>query len=104
MGRSIRQTDDMQASDLKQIADWISGVVSRAPLPEEGYHVVFLSFTADNLAGDYAIFADGFAGGMASPEGAAHRPVGLAQGPDGALYLSDDKAGRIWRITYAAPK
>ena len=80
------------------------GSAFRAPLPEEGYHVVFLSFTADNLAGDYTIFADGFAGGMASPEGAAHRPVGLAEGPDGALYLSDDKAGRIWRITYAASK
>ena len=35
MGRSIRQTGDMQASDLKQIADWISGGVSRAPLPED---------------------------------------------------------------------
>ena len=29
------------------------------------------------------------------------RPVGLAQGPDGALYLSDDKGGRIWKITYS---
>ena len=74
----------------------------RAPLPEEGYQVIFLNFTRDNLAGDYTIFASGFAGGMTSPEGAAHRPVGLAQGPDGALYLSDDKGGRIWRITYSA--
>jgi glucose/arabinose dehydrogenase len=79
------------------------GSAFRSPLPEEGYHVVFLSFTADNLAGDYTVFANGFAGGMASPEGAAHRPVGLAQAPDGALFLSDDKAGRIWRITYSAP-
>ncbi|HEY4217327.1 MAG TPA: hypothetical protein VGM67_09315 [Gemmatimonadaceae bacterium] len=39
---------------------------------------------------------------ISSPEGAAHRPVGLAQGPDGALYLSDDRGGRIWRITYLA--
>ena len=29
-----------------------------------------------------------------------HRPTGLAVGPDGALYISDDKAGRIWRVTY----
>lgn len=77
------------------------GSAFRAPLPQEGYHVVFLRFK-EGLAADYTVFATGFAGGMASPEGAAHRPVGLAQGPDGALYLSDDKGGRIWKITYAA--
>ncbi len=31
------------------------------------------------------------------------RPVGLAVGPDGALYVSDDKAGMIYRISYALP-
>jgi glucose/arabinose dehydrogenase len=29
------------------------------------------------------------------------RPVGLAVGPDGALYVSDDKAGMIYRINYS---
>jgi len=29
------------------------------------------------------------------------RPVGIAVGPDGAMYLSDDTAGVIYRITYA---
>jgi glucose/arabinose dehydrogenase len=77
------------------------GSAYRAPLPQEGYHIVFLQFNKA-LAGDYQIFATGFAGGMTSPQGAAHRAVGLAQGPDGALYVSDDKAGRIWRITYKA--
>jgi glucose/arabinose dehydrogenase len=55
---------------------------------------------SNGIPGDYQVFAKGFAGGMMSPEGAAHRVVGLAQGPDGALYVSDDKAGRIWKITY----
>ena len=42
----------------------------------------------------------------ASPEGikdagqAAHRPSGVAVGPDGSLYISDDEDGRIWRVTY----
>jgi glucose/arabinose dehydrogenase len=29
------------------------------------------------------------------PEGAAHRPSGLAVSPDGALYVSDDQNGRL---------
>jgi glucose/arabinose dehydrogenase len=77
------------------------GSAFRAPLAQEGYHVVFQQFK-NGMAGDYSVFATGFDGGMTSPEGAAHRPSGLAVGPDGALYLSDDKGGRIWRITYTA--
>jgi glucose/arabinose dehydrogenase len=76
------------------------GSAYRAPLPQEGYNVVFVAFKDGLPFGDYETFADGFAGGMLSPEGAVHRPVGLAQGPDGSLYVSDDKGGRIWKITY----
>jgi glucose/arabinose dehydrogenase len=77
------------------------GSAYRAPLPQEGYHVVFLQFK-EGFAADYTVFADGFAGETPGPESAAHRPTGLAQGPDGALYISDDRGGRIWRITYRA--
>jgi glucose/arabinose dehydrogenase len=77
------------------------GSAFRAPLPQEGYHVVYLQFK-NGMAADYNVFATGFDGGMTSPEGAAHRPTGLALGPDGSLYLADDKGGRIWRITYSA--
>ena len=48
--------------------------------------------------GQYEIFADGFAGATKEPGKAAHRPTGLAVGPDGALYISDDVRGRIWRV------
>ena len=77
------------------------GSAYRAPLPQEGYQVVFLRFK-EGLAADYTLFATGFAGGMTSPEGAVHRPVGLALAADGSLFLSDDKGGRIWRVTYKA--
>jgi glucose/arabinose dehydrogenase len=78
------------------------GSALRAPFPEEGYQVVFQHFK-EGMAADYTNFASGVAGASTTAQGAAHRPVGLAQGPDGALYLSDDRAGRIWRITYKAP-
>jgi len=71
----------------------------RRPMPEDGYEVIFLHFK-NGQATTYTPFATGFAGGTLSPTGAAHRAVGLAQGPDGALYLTDDKGGRIWKIVY----
>ena len=28
------------------------------------------------------------------------RPAGVAVGPDGALYVSDDTGGAVYRVTY----
>jgi glucose/arabinose dehydrogenase/mono/diheme cytochrome c family protein len=76
------------------------GSWNRAPYPQGGYNVVFQSLPGDHLGGRCEIFADGFAGAVESPDKAAHRPSGLAVGPDGSLYVSDDVRGRIYRITY----
>jgi glucose/arabinose dehydrogenase len=76
------------------------GSWNRAPQPQGGYNVVFVPFENGEPIVDYEIFADGFAGEDKSPRGAAHRPTGLAQGPDGALYISDDRGGRIWKVVY----
>jgi glucose/arabinose dehydrogenase len=77
------------------------GSWNRAPLPQGGYNVVFQPLDSDGRpAGDWEVFAAGFAGADVSPGGAAHRPSGLAQGPDGSLFISDDKGGRIYRIIY----
>lgn len=76
------------------------GSWNRAPRPQGGYNVVFAPFTGDEPTGEWEVFADGFAGGTKDPREAAHRPCGIAEGPDGSLYVSDDQGGRIYRIIY----
>ena len=76
------------------------GSWDRAPYPQQGYNVVFQPMSGEHAAGRCEIFASGFAGTVETPGGAAHRPSGLAVGPDGALFVSDDIRGRIYRITY----
>ena len=76
------------------------GSWNRAPGPQEGYNVVFQPLADGKPSGNYVVFADGFAGEHKEPGRALHRPSGVAVGADGALYISDDKAGRIWRVTF----
>jgi glucose/arabinose dehydrogenase/cytochrome c5 len=79
------------------------GSWNRAPFPQSGYNVVFQPLADGKVSGPYIVFADGFAGAIKGPGQAAHRPSGFAVGPDGALYISDDWRGRIWRVTYRGP-
>ena len=78
------------------------GSWNRAPEPQAGYFVVFQPFKDGKPYGNWEVFADGFAGTQAQKESgrAVHRPCGLAQGPDGSLYVSDDNKGTIYKITY----
>jgi glucose/arabinose dehydrogenase len=77
------------------------GSWNRAPEPQDGFRVVFQPFSAGRPAGKWETFADGFAGALKTPDGAVHRPMGVAQAPDGSLYVTDDRGGRIWRISWA---
>jgi glucose/arabinose dehydrogenase len=76
------------------------GSWNRAPEPQGGYNVVFQPMANGKATGPYQVFADGFAGPRKEPGLAAHRPAGLAVGPDGALYVTDDQQGTIWRVSY----
>ena len=80
------------------------GGYGRYPLEQRGYLVAFVPFNHNGLPSDaWEVFADGFAGStrIQTPRDALYRPVGLAEGPDGALYISEDVKGRIWRIVPA---
>jgi len=76
------------------------GSGSRAPLPQGGYNVVFQPMRDGKASGGYEVFADGFAGKavLKTREEAAARPMGLAEGPDGSLYIVDSVKGKIWRV------
>jgi glucose/arabinose dehydrogenase len=81
------------------------GSWNRGPLPQAGFNVVFQPMRDGKASGKYEIFADGFAPNLNVGRGGGgnRRPTGLAQGPDGALYVTDDAGGRIWKIVYAGP-
>lgn len=79
------------------------GSWNRAPLEQRGYKVTFTPMDAQGMpAGDFEVFADGFAGidPVPAPGQAAHRPMGLAVAPDGALFIVDSQEGRVWRVVY----
>jgi glucose/arabinose dehydrogenase len=78
------------------------GSWNRAPEPQEGFYIAFVPFSKGKPSGNWEIFANGFSGGPKNTAsgGALHRPCGLAEGPDGSIYVTDDVQGTIWRITY----
>lgn len=62
-----------------------------------GYKVVRLKFENGRPTGAYMDFMTGFVLSDASVWG---RPVGVAAAKDGALIVTEDGSGTIWRITY----
>ena len=62
-----------------------------------GYKVVRLIMKNDEPTGEYEDFLIGFVADDASVWG---RPVDVATTRDGALLVTDDAGGIIWRVTY----
>jgi glucose/arabinose dehydrogenase len=78
------------------------GSWNRSPMPQEGYNVTFVPFSAAKPSGKYEVFANGFAGKtpLMRPNEARYRADGVAQGPDGSLYIAESQKGRVWRVFY----
>lgn len=79
------------------------GSWNRAPLSQDGYRVAFVPARDDGFATDWEIFADDFRDEGPDAATTSARPVGLAVGPDGSLYISDSLRGKIWRVVYRGP-
>jgi glucose/arabinose dehydrogenase len=62
-----------------------------------GYEVIRVPMKDGHATGEYEDFLTGFTTSDGHVWG---RPVGVAVGNDGALYVTDDGSGSIWRITY----
>lgn len=62
-----------------------------------GYRVTSVRLNEQGKAVSYQVFAQGWLG---SDEAAWGRPVDVLIAPDGALFVSDDRKGAIYRISY----
>ncbi|RRQ49319.1 sorbosone dehydrogenase [Maribacter algicola] len=82
------------------------GSMNRTPYPQAGYIVAFIPFDNGKPFGNWEVFADGFAktDTIATMPDAKYRPMGLAQDKYGALYISESKEGRIWKIEFKGDK
>lgn len=69
------------------------GSWNRAPLPQQGYRVVFVPFANGRPGGSYSTFASGKEGPTSL------RASGVAVAPDGSLYISADQNGKIWKVS-----
>lgn len=62
-----------------------------------GYKIIRLPMTGGRATGEYIDFMTG----LVTPDGDVWgRPVAVAEGVDGALLVTDDAGGCIWRIAY----
>jgi glucose/arabinose dehydrogenase len=78
------------------------GSWNRAPEEQAGYNVTFQPFANGKPSGDFEVFAKDFQGKtpLLNPDDAVARPDGLAEGPDGSLYITDSQKGKIWRVFF----
>jgi len=82
------------------------GSTNRAPYPQAGYFIGFMPYRDGEFRGPVEVFADGFArlDTIVNVSDAVYRPMGIAMGPDGSLYLAETEKGRVWKVSYKGNK
>jgi glucose/arabinose dehydrogenase len=66
--------------------------------PRAGYEVIYIPIVNGHATGEYDDFLTGFTTRDGHVWG---RPVGVAVGNDGSLFVTDDGSRSVWRVTYA---
>lgn len=69
---------------------------------QTGFKVVRIALDADGAPSGTEDFVTGWNRGTRGPGDAWGRPVDLQEGPDGALYVTDDVAGAIYRVAWTS--
>jgi glucose/arabinose dehydrogenase len=65
-----------------------------------GYKVIQLPMANGHATGEYVDFVTGFV----TPDGDVWgRPVAVAEGSDGSLFVTDDGGNCVWRVVYGSP-
>jgi glucose/arabinose dehydrogenase len=65
--------------------------------PRAGYEVIRMEMTNGHATGEYDDFLTGFITDDGQVWG---RPVGVAVGADGSLFVTDDGSRSVWRVSY----
>ena len=81
------------------------GSWNRSPEPQAGYNVTFQPFADRQAVGrvrGVRARASPARTRCSNPGDAVARPDGIAQAPDGSLYIGDSQKGKIWRVVYTA--
>lgn len=82
------------------------GSWNRSPLPQEPSNVTFQPFANGKPSGKPEIFASNFAGKspLMNSADAVARADGVAQAPDGSIFITDSQKGKVWHVFYRGKK
>lgn len=78
------------------------GSWNRTPLPQEPSNITFQPFANGKPSAKFEIFATGFAGKapLTNSNQALARADGIAQAPDGSIFITDSQKGKVWHVFY----
>jgi mono/diheme cytochrome c family protein len=92
LGMTFLTGDDLPPQYRRSALAALHGSWNRST--PDGYKVVSLHWNEDGIE------ERDFLAGFNQQGDISGRPVDVAQGPDGAIYISDDYAGAIYRVSY----